>query len=184
MTMRTGYARVSTADQSTQLQQDSLRAAGCERVYSDEGVSGAKTKRPQLDRCLKSLQAGDVLVVWKLDRLGRSLAHLIEVVADLQARGVGFVSVTEAIDTTTPQGTLLFHLMGALAQFERSLIAERVTAGRKAAQARGVRFGPRPKLSHVHIQTARQMHEDGRSVAEIARTMRVHRATLYRALEG
>src|SRR5215475_4282747 len=117
--MRIGYARVSTTDQSTALQLDALKHAGCDEIFSDEGVSGAVARRPALDRALKRLQTGDALIVWKLDRLGRSLSHLIALTTDLARRQIGFCSLSEAIDTTTAQGRLIFHVMGALAEFER-----------------------------------------------------------------
>ncbi len=182
--MRIGYARVSTDGQDTALQVDALKAAGCGRIYQDKGISGAVTKRPQLDGCLKALKSGDVLVVWKLDRLGRSLGHLIETIDVLRARGVGFKSLSEAIDTTTPQGTLVFHLMGALAQFERSLIAERTAAGRVAAKKRGVRFGRPRSLTDQQIAHARQQVESGMPVPEVADLLGVGRATVYRHLAG
>ena len=180
--MKVGYARVSTDDQTTALQIDALRGAGCEKVYQDRGFSGAATTRPQLARCLKSLQAGDMLIVWKLDRLGRSLAHLIETIDALRACSVGFASLSESIDTTTAQGMLVFHLMGALAQFERSLIAERTAAGRAAAKRRGVRFGRRRKLTDQQIAHAAKLAGDGTAVPEIANLLGVSRATAYRAL--
>jgi len=179
---RIGYARVSTDDQTTALQADALKATGCERVFEDRNVSGAMTKRPQLDRCMKHVQSGDVLVVWKLDRLGRSLGHLIELVAGLQERRVGFQSLTEAIDTTTPQGILVFHLMGALAQFERSLIAERTGAGRAAAKKRGVRFGRPRRLTDAQVAHARKLAESGTPMPEIADLMGISRATAYRMM--
>jgi len=127
--MKTGYARVSTKDQDTQLQLqlDALNAAGCERIYQEK-QSGVKQDRLELQQCLKSLRAGDSLIVWKLDRLGRSLQHLIEVIADLENRQIGFQSLTENIDTTSPTGKLIFHIFGSLAEFERGLIRERVKA--------------------------------------------------------
>ena len=139
-----GYARVSTSDQTFALQEDALRKAGCERIFYDK-ASGAKTARPGLDQAIQYLRKGDVLVVWKLDRLGRSLRHLIDVVAELSSREIGFQSLTEALDTTTPGGRLIFHIMGALAQFERDIIRERTQAGLAAGRARG-RLGGRPKL--------------------------------------
>ena len=175
-----GYARVSTDDQTTALQTDALQAAGCVHVFSDRNVSGAMTNRPQLDRCMKQLRAGDVLVVWKLDRLGRSLGHLIELVAGLKERGVGFLSLTEAIDTTTPQGELVFHVLGALAQFERSLIAERTAAGRVAARKRGVRFGRPRALTDAQVAHARSLAQGGTPMPEVAALMGVSRATAYR----
>jgi DNA invertase Pin-like site-specific DNA recombinase len=181
--MRIGYCRVSTEDQTTALQIDALKEAGCEKIYQDRGVSGAVSKRPQLDRCLKALQAGDVLVVWKLDRLGRTLSHLLELAEQLRSRDIGFVSRSEAIDTTTPQGTLVFHLMGALAQFERSLIAERAAAGRAAAKKRGVRFGRPHALSAQQLDHVRKLVEGGKSPTEVAGLLGVSRATAYRALQ-
>lgn len=131
-----GYARVSTAEQDTALQTDALRKAGCERIF-DDTVSGAKSERPGLASALAYLRDGDVLVVWRLDRLGRSLPHLIEVIGTLEARGVGFRSLSESIDTTTSGGRLIFHVFGALGQFERDLIRDRTKAGLAAAAARG-----------------------------------------------
>lgn len=130
-----GYARVSTTDQKLEPQVDALKAAGCETVFEDV-ISGAKTERPGLNEALAFLREGDTLVVWKLDRLGRSMKHLVETVAELGDRGVGFRSLTEGVDTTTTGGTLVFHLFGALAQFERDLIVERTQAGLKAAANR------------------------------------------------
>ena len=140
--MLIGYARVSTDDQNTQLQTDALERAGCNRIFREK-ASGAKTDRPELARVLDTLRKGDVLVVWKLDRLGRSLPHLIELVADFETRGIGFRSLTENIDTTSATGRMFFHMMGALAQFERDRIRERTLAGLVAARAQG-RFGGRP----------------------------------------
>jgi len=127
------------------LQLDALQRDGCEHVYRDQGLSGAMIDRPALQASLKSLKSGDMLVVWKLDRLGRSLAHLIAIIIELERRGVGFRSISEAIDTTCASGRLLFHIMGALAEFERSLISERTRAGMKAARARGIHLGRPPK---------------------------------------
>jgi len=141
-----GYARVSTAEQDTALQTDALRKAGCERIFEDT-VSGAKTDRPGLTAALAWLRDGDVLVVWRLDRLGRSMAHLIETVSALESRGVGLRSLTESIDTTTPGGLLIFHVFGALGQFERDLIRERTRAGLAAAAARGRKGGRKPVVT-------------------------------------
>lgn len=143
---RIGYARVSTQEQTLNLQRDALRVAGCETIFDDQGVSGAKANRPGLDAAFAALQPGDVLVVWKLDRLGRSLRHLIDTLRDLSDRGIGFYSIQDAIDTTTAGGRLYFHIMGALAEFERDLISERTKAGMAAAKARGVHVG-RPRNS-------------------------------------
>ena len=145
--MRIGYARISTVDQNLDLQIDALRAAGCERIHKDEGVSGAKAMRPGLEAALALLKENDVLVVWKLDRLGRSMKHLIELTSHLEAKGIGFRSLSDAIDTSTPGGKLYFHLIGAFAEFERNLISERTKAGMAAAKARGVKMGRPRKLT-------------------------------------
>jgi DNA invertase Pin-like site-specific DNA recombinase len=176
-----GYARVSTTDQDPALQLDALTAAGCPRIFTDK-ASGARDDRPELARLLDVARPGDVVVVWKLDRLGRSLRHLIEVVGELERRGVGFKSLRESIDTTTVSGKLVFHIFAALAEFERELIVERTTAGLQAARARG-RVGGRPRaLDPVGVATARDMVRSGRNVTEIARTLGVSRATVYRSL--
>ncbi len=154
--MRIGYARVSTHDQNLDLQRDALKAAGCGKIIEDT-ASGGKAQRSGLDRVRDLLRQGDVLVVWRLDRLGRSLKQLIELIGELEGQGIGFQSVTEAIDTTSPGGKLVFHIFGALAEFERSLIQERTNAGLKAARARG-RNGGRPKaLSDHQLKMARMM---------------------------
>ena len=141
--MLIGYARVSTTDQTLDLQKDALEKAGCDRIFTDT-ASGAKAERVGLDEALSHLREGDTLVVWRLDRLGRSLKHLIETITKLNNRGIGFKSITEAIDTTTSGGKLIFHIFGALAEFERDIIRERTQAGLTAARARG-RKGGRPK---------------------------------------
>ncbi len=174
-----GYARASTAEQTAALQQDALRAAGCRRIWSDT-TSGTRTDRPQLAALFDHLRVGDTLVVWRLDRLGRSLPHLIETIGELQARGVGFKSVQEHIDTTTPGGRLVFHVFGALASFERELIQERTLAGLAAARERG-RFGGRPSvLSPAKLRQARRMIGEKTPVTEVAQVLGVSRATLYR----
>jgi len=175
-----GYARVSTAEQTAVLQEDALRAAGCQRIWS-ETASGTRTDRPQLAAVFDHLRAGDTLVVWRLDRLGRSLPHLIETIGDLEARGVGFKSVQENIDTTTtPGGRLVFHVFGALASFERELIQERTLAGLAAARERG-RLGGRPTaLSPAKLKQARRMIGEKTPVTEVAQVLGVSRATLYR----
>jgi len=180
--LKVGYARVSTDGQDTALQIDALKAAGCQRIYQDRGVSGVAVKRPQLAKCLRSLQPGDVLIVWKLDRLGRSLSHLLELAHELRDRGVGFSSLSEALDTTTPHGVLIFQIMGALAQFERSLITERTAAGRAAAKRRGVRFGRPRRLTDQQITHATKLADEGTAVPEIAHLLGVSRATAYRVL--
>ena len=178
--MLLGYARVSTQDQTLQPQEDALRAAGCERIFSDV-ASGARTARPGLDTALSHLRAGDMLVVWRLDRLGRSLPHLVETVGQLERTKRGFRSLTEQIDTTTPSGRLVFHLFASLAQFERELIRERCVAGLTSARARG-RVGGRPRaLDQSKAGMAVQlMANKTRNVAEICRTLGVSRSTLYR----
>ena len=182
--MKLGYARVSTDEQNPGLQQEALKAAGCERIYTDRGQGGATRSRPQLDKCLAALQPGDVLAVWKLDRLGRSLPHLVGLLEDLQGRGVGFVSLTEAIDTDTAAGRLLGHIIGALGEFERALIAERTRAGIKAAKRRGVRLGRKPALSPEQIAHARKLVEAGDSPGTVARLLGVARSTLYKSLKS
>jgi DNA invertase Pin-like site-specific DNA recombinase len=178
-----GYARVSTLDQDPSLQHDALTAAGCDRIFIDK-ASGKLASRPALDDLLQQLRPGDTVVVWRLDRLGRSLRHLLETVASLEQRGVSFVSLTENIDTSTPGGRLVFHLFGALAEFERDLIRERTMAGLAAAKARG-RTGGRPTVwTEDKLRTARAMRESGDyDVASIAKVLGVSRASVYRALE-
>jgi DNA invertase Pin-like site-specific DNA recombinase len=181
--MKCGYARVSTDDQNPALQLSALKKAGCKTVFRDDGISGATTKRPALLHCLKALEAGDTLIVWKLDRLGRSLRDLIHMLDDLKHRGIKFQSLTEAIDTETPTGRAMWQMIGVLAELERSLITERTRAGVKAAQGRGVKFGRKPKLSQAQIKHARQQIEHGPRVPEVAALLNVDRATLYRALK-
>jgi DNA invertase Pin-like site-specific DNA recombinase len=181
--MLIGYARVSTEDQTLNLQLDALQAVGCQQIFRDT-ASGAKAERPGLTRALEHVRNGDVLVVWRLDRLGRSLASLIDLMTQLDSRGIGFKSLTEQIDTTTSGGKLIFHIFGALAEFERNLIRERTNAGLAAARARG-RKGGRPKRLDTDrkVQMARQLHADPtNSIQEICRTLGVSRATLYRYL--
>ena len=161
--MKIGYARVSTDDQNLSLQLDALQAAGCDKVFQDH-VSGAAEKRPGLDAALAALQPGDVLTVWRLDRLGRSMPHLVSTVTDFAERGIGFQSITEAMDTTTAGGELLFHVMGALAQFERRLNAERSRAGIDAARRRGKHLGRPADLTPEKITHARQMIDSGEQI--------------------
>jgi DNA invertase Pin-like site-specific DNA recombinase len=178
-----GYARVSTAEQNADLQTDELTAAGCWRVYTDH-ASGTLDRRPQLDKVLEDLRPGDTLVVWRLDRLGRSLRHLIDTVTTLDERQVGFRSLRESIDTTTPGGRLVFHLFGALAQFEREIIRDRTVAGLAAARARG-RVGGRPsKLSPDQRREARRMYDaQDLTVEQIGKILGVSRTTIYRVLD-
>jgi DNA invertase Pin-like site-specific DNA recombinase len=178
--MLIGYARVSTLDQTLALQQDALTAAGCEQLYTDT-ASGSVTDRPGLAQALSHLRTGDTLVVWRLDRLGRSLAHLIETVRQLQQRGVGFRSLQEQIDTTTSGGKLVFHVFGALAEFERDLIRERTHAGLAAARKRGRLFGRPRSLTPRTVEQLRTLAKDGRNtVAEVCQTLGISRATYYR----
>lgn len=177
-----GYARISTGKQDLALQVDALDHAGCERTFKDT-TSGSLKLRPQLNACLDHLRSGDTLAVWRLDRLGRSLRHLIETVAELEQRQVGFRSLTEGIDTTTPGGRLTFHVFGALAEFERELIRERTLAGLEAAKARGRRGGRPTTVTPETLDAARLMRQQKHTMAAIATTLGVSRATLYRHLE-
>lgn len=178
--MLIGYARISTQDQNLDLQLDALNRAGCDKVFTDT-ASGANAARPGLDQALSHAREGDTLVVWKLDRLGRSIRHLIDTIKDLDGRKVGFKSLQEAIDTTTPGGKLVFHVIAALAEFERDLIRERTNAGLSSARARG-RKGGRPKsLSAKQLTQARALIKDPSvPIGEICKTLKVSRSTLYR----
>jgi DNA invertase Pin-like site-specific DNA recombinase len=178
--MKIGYARISTADQNLNLQADALKAVGCEKIFQDI-ASGAKDERKGLADAVEFARDGDILIVWKLDRLGRSLKHLIETVNRLHEKGVGFASVQENIDTTTPGGKLIFHVFGALAEFERELIRERTQAGLKAARARGRKGGRKEKLSPQQVEMARAMVNDPNiSIGAICETFKISKPTLYR----
>jgi DNA invertase Pin-like site-specific DNA recombinase len=180
--MLIGYARVSTHDQTLHLQLDALKKAECSKIFTDT-ASGAKTERKGLDEALNYVRKGDTLVVWRLDRLGRSLPHLISTMPDLEERRIGFKSLTENIDTTTSGGKLIFHIFGALAEFERNLIRERTQAGLTAARGRG-RKGDRPKvLTGKQVGIARDLYEKRHPIAEICRTLKVSKATLYRSIK-
>lgn len=181
--MKIGYARVSTGEQTLALQLDALKAVDCAKIFRDNAISGAVVDRSGLTRALKAIRPGDVLVVWKLDRLGRSLHHLIEIMNDLNNRGAGFQSLSEAIDTTTAGGTLVFHMMGALAQFERALIGERTKAGMAAAKRRGVHIGRPPKLTARQVKAAHRRKQKGDGLAAIAAELDVSVRTLHRALK-
>lgn len=178
-----GYARVSTAEQDTALQTDALRKAGCDRIFEDT-VSGAKAARLGLAAALAYVRDGDALVVWRLDRLGRSLPHLIETVGALDARGVGFRSLTEAIDTTTSGGRLIFHVFGALGQFERDLIRERTKAGLAAAAARGRKGGRKPVVTADKLQRAQDHIANGLNAREAAARLKIGKTALYAALRA
>ena len=176
-----GYARVSTVDQNPQLQIDELTKAGCRRIFRDT-ASGARADRPELTAALKFLQSGDTLVVWRLDRLARSLPQLIAIITDLNQRGVGFRSLRESIDTTSSGGKLVFHLFGALAEFERDLIRERTLAGLASARAKGNVGGRPAKLSPEQVAMARDLMAAGKSGREVARMFGVGKSSLYRSL--
>jgi len=176
--MKYGYARVSTEDQNAAMQHTALKRAGCKTLFTDE-LSGAIAKRPAL------LERGDTLIVWKLDRLGRSLRDLITMLDDLKTRGVKFQSLTEAIDTTTPTGRAMWQMIGVLAELERSLISERTRAGVKEAQRRGVKFGRKPALDAEQIEHAKELRtrkKDPKTPKQIARILKCSPATVYRAL--
>jgi DNA invertase Pin-like site-specific DNA recombinase len=176
-----GYARVSTNEQNLAMQTDALAKAGCAHTFEDT-ASGAKADRPGLKAALDFVRKGDVLIVWKLDRLGRSLPHLIGTVSQLEARGVGFRSLTEAIDTTTPGGRLIFHVFGALGQFERDLIRERTRAGLDAAAARGRQGGRKPVVTGDKLRRAQALVDGGLTVREAAARVKVGKTALYGAL--
>jgi len=183
--MLIGYARVSTQDQTLDLQQDALEKIGCTKIFTDT-VSGATISRQGLDEALQFLRAGDTLVVWRLDRLGRTLKHLIETITQLQNKGIGFKSLTESIDTTTGGGKLIFHIFGALAEFERDLIRERTLAGLQAARARG-KYGGRPRSAALDspkkVALAQSLyHDKSHSIIVICTLLHVSRSTLYRCL--
>lgn len=180
--MKVGYARVSTRDQDYTMQAEALTVAGCEKIF-EETASGAQKDRPELAKAISYLRKGDVLVVWKMDRLARSLKQLIDTVEDLERRGIGFVSLTESIDTTTPGGRLVFHVFGALAEFERELIRERTNAGLKSAKERGVKLGRPKALEGEALGVAKALLKSGDMTAsQVAEHVGVSRATLYRAV--
>jgi DNA invertase Pin-like site-specific DNA recombinase len=177
-----GYARVSTLDQNLAVQQDALREAGCKRIFMEQ-MSGAVTDRPALGEALEYARSGDTLIVWKLDRLARSMKQLIETIERLRLRGIGFRSVTEAIDTTTAQGVLVFHMFSALAEFERALIRERTRAGLAAAKRAGRIGGRPPKMTEDDLGVARTLLANPDiTVADVAGRLGVSPATLYRYL--
>lgn len=180
---RIGYARVSTTDQHLDLQTDALLRAGCSRIFEDHGVSGARRRRAGLSSTLKALRKGDTLVVWRLDRLGRSLRHLLSVVESLKRRGVEFLSLTENIDTSSPGGNLIFHIMAALAEFEKSMLRERTVAGIAAARARGRCPGRRPALTDAQCEEIRDALDSGTTVRDIADRYHVHPRTIIRGVD-
>src|ERR671939_677148 len=182
-----GYARVSTHEQTLDLQKDALAQIGCTKIYSDV-VSGAKEERKGLQEALEYVREGDTLVVWRLDRLGRSLRHLIETITELNNRNIGFKSIQENIDTTTSGGKLVFHIFGALAEFERDIIRERTKAGLQAARARG-RLGGRPKAKTLNtpkkVALAQALYDDKtNTIDDICKTLNISRSTLYRYIDA
>ncbi|MGG6893765.1 recombinase family protein [Rhizobium sp. BR 315] len=180
---RIGYARVSTVDQHLDLQKDALLAAGCSRIFEDCGVSGAEWQRNGLDKMLRALRRGDILIVWKLDRLGRSLGHLVTVIERLRRRGVEFQSLTESIDTSSPTGKLLFHIVASIAEFEKSLLRERTIAGIESARARGKQPGRRRALTEEQCREIRDALAAGSNLREIANRYRVHPRTITRGMD-
>ncbi len=177
-----GYCRVSTVDQVTNLQREALEHAGCTSIYEDK-VSGAKTSREQLDACLRALQPGDTLIVWKLDRLGRSLSHLMRLMEQFKERGIHFESVTEKLDTSTPSGELLFHVIGALAQFERAMVRERVIAGLATTKANGTKLGRRRIILDADIEHILTMASEGHSQVEISQRAGISQSSVSRILK-
>ena len=180
MNQRIGYARVSTDDQNLDLQRDALHLAGVQSIY-EETASGKTAGRPELDHCLKALRAGDTLVVWRLDRLGRSLPDLVHIVAELEEKGIGFESIAEKIETTSAAGKLVFHVFAALAEFERNLIRERTRAGLAAARARGRAGGRKPMLDTRQVREIKRLMADPTiPVSQIAQRYKVSRTTIYK----
>ena len=181
--MLVGYARVSTIDQNLDMQIDELKKAGCEKIFSDV-ASGAKVERIELQKAFEQIRKDDILVVWKLDRLGRSLKHLIQAVSELNERGIGFKSLKESIDTTTNGGRLIFHIFGALAEFERGIIQERTKAGLNAARARG-RLGGRPrKMNKEKIELAQTLYDSRTmTIQKICKQLRISKGTFYRYIK-
>lgn len=180
MNQRIGYARVSTDDQNLDLQRDALHLAGAQSIY-EEMASGKDGERPELGHCLKALRTGDTLVVWRLDRLGRSLPDLVRIVAELEEKGIGFESITEKIETGSAAGKLVFHVFAALAEFERNLIRERTRAGLAAARARGRSGGRKPKLDTRQIKEIQRLMSDPNiPVSQIAARYKVSRTTIYK----
>lgn len=179
-----GYARVSTTDQDPQLQLDALKAAGVVRIFTDHGVSGSTAQRPELDACLDHLREGDVLTVWKLDRLGRNTRHVLEVVEQLTSHGIGFRSLTEGMHTDGPMGKAMLTIMAAFAQLERDTMIERTRAGLAAAAANGRKGGRPRKVDDAEAAKARDLREKGIAATDIAKMLGVSRATVYRYLSS
>lgn len=180
-----GYARVSTEDQKLDLQTSALKNVNCDQIFADQGISGHEFSRPGLDKALRRLKSGDTLVVWRLDRLGRSLLHLVEMMERLEKRKIAFISITEKIDTSSSGGKLIFHVLAALSEFERSLISERTRAGMAAARQNGKRLGRPPQLSASDIRdAARAVGESKEPLGLVAKRYKVTERTLKRALKA
>lgn len=182
--MKIGYARVSTKFQNLELQLDALEKAGCQQIYQEQ-ASGARQDRPELERMLSQLRSGDTIVVWKIDRIGRSLKHLVNLIGDLQERQIGFHSLTDNINTTTAQGRLVFNIFASLAEFERELISERTHAGLDNARRKGKRLGRPAGLSKERMRkanTAKELHHLGYNKAEIARQLEISLSSVQRYL--
>ncbi|MEG8180244.1 recombinase family protein [Nocardia terpenica] len=179
-----GYARVSTTDQDPQLQLDALKTAGAKRIFTDHGVSGAKTQRPELDRCLDHLREGDVLAVWKLDRLGRNTVHVLQLIEQLTERGIGFRSLTEGLHTDGPMGKAMLTIMAAFAQLERDTMIERTRAGLAAAAANNRKGGRPRKVDDEDAAKARELKAKGLTAKDIAKMLGCSRATVYRYLSS
>ena len=177
--MKFGYARVSTQDQNLDLQVQALKEAGCERIYEDR-MTGTRADRPGLMELLSQLRESDMLVTWKLDRIGRGLKDLVDLIGDMEQRGVQFQSLTEAINTSTPSGRMIFHVIGAMAQMERELIVERTQAGLRAARKRGIVGGRKRKMTPTKVQSAKQLLMIGTPPREVASSLGVSLPTLYR----
>lgn len=177
--MRVGYARVSTDDQSLNLQLDALRAAGCTRIFSDK-LSGKSRKRAGLDDALATLAVGDQLVVWRLDRLGRNFRHLVDIADELRERSVNLISLSEGIDTSSNVGEIIFRLMSVFSDFERNVIVERTRAGLASAKARGVKLGRQSCMTPMQMREAKRLRQSGLSMTDIAQQLAVGRSTLYR----
>ena len=181
--MKIGYARVSKEDQKLDLQMDALTKHGCEIIYQDHGVSGAKTSRPELDKCLAALKTGDSLVVWKFDRLGRTAFHLTRLIQELTEKGIFFVSLTQSFDTATPSGKFMSTVMAGAAEYERDVLIERNNAGVRAAQSRGVHCGRKRRLTLNQIETLKALYESGTAANDLATQFHISVPSVYRTLK-